>query len=428
MKIRSIVIRAGRSLKQAKARTLLTSLAIAVGAFTITLSLAAGDGGRAYTDQIVKSNTDARELSVTKTQPKNEQGPQKYSPSAINTGFTNPLGTVTDTLTQSDINRISRVASVVLVSPNYSPQVKYITRTDQAKYVTSISTFSPSVTLTYAAGSTSGDLLNNEIILTEEYVKALGFKSNKAAIGESVQIAVEKLSVPVFASKPKIFTYRIKAVSSKSGLAFRSQSSPLISSSSAKILYDYINVGTRTYNNFLSASVRVDKASNAQAVKDKLTGMGYTAQTSEDILGVVNTFINVLQGILLGFGALAILTSIFGIINTQYISVLERTQQIGLMKALGMRRRDVGRLFKLEAAWIGFFGGVIGGVLAFVAGTIANPYISEALNIGDISLLIFNPTSIILVVLGLILVSVVSGILPSRKAAKLNPIDALRTE
>ena len=202
----------------------------------------------------------------------------------------------------------------------------------------------------------------------------------------------------------------------------------LISNDSAKALYDYINIDTRNYQNFAVASVTATSAAKAKTVKDVLVSRGYLAQTAADILGVVNTFINVLQGILLGFGALAILTSIFGIINTQYISVLERTQQIGLMKALGMRRRDVGRLFKLEAAWIGFLGGAIGSGLAFIAGNIANPFISKALDIGDIRLLIFDPFSIAIVVVGLVIVSVVSGILPARKAAKLNPIEALRTE
>ena len=427
MKIQDIVIRAGRSLKQAKARTILTSLAIAVGAFTITLSLAAGAGGRSYTDQIVSSNTDSKELVVAVQPPKSQQGPQKYSGATSSSVFSTALGS-TEVLTQTDINRIQKVTNVVSVSPNYNPQIKYITRLGQDKYIVSISTFSASVTLKYASGSTSGDLADNEIILTEDYIKALGFSSNQASIGQTVDIVADKLSAPISAPESQTFTYTIKAVSSASGLAFRAQSSLLVSNSSAKKLYDYINLGTRGYDHFAIASVIVNNANNAQSVKDKLTSMGYRAQTAADILGVVNTFINVLQGILLGFGALAILTSVFGIINTQYISVLERTQQIGLMKALGMRRRDVGRLFKLEAAWIGFLGGAIGSGLALIVGTVANPFISKALDIGDIRLLIFNPISMVIVVVGLIIVSVSAGILPARKAAKLNPIEALRTE
>lgn len=425
MKISDIALRAGRSLKQAKARTLLTSLAIAVGAFTIALSLAAGVGGRAYTDQIVSANTNASELSVTKTPPKQQQGPQKYSGSIAS--VSNALIT-TEALTQTDINNIQKVANVVSVSPNYNPQIKYITRPGQDKYVASISTFSPSVMLAYAAGSVNGSLADNEIILTEEYVKALGFSNNQAAIGGTVELVADKLAAPSLSTESQTFTYTVKAISSKSGLAFRAQSSLLVSNNSAKVLYDYINTNTRNYGNFLLAAVRVNNANNAESVKNELTKMGYTAQTAADVLGVINTFINVLQGILLGFGALAILTSVFGIINTQYISVLERTQQIGLMKALGMRRRDVGRLFKLEAAWIGFLGGAIGSGLAVVAGLIGNPFISKALGIGDISLIIFKPTDIIIVIVGLILVSVGSGILPARKAAGLDPIEALRTE
>jgi putative ABC transport system permease protein len=427
MKIQSIVIRAGRSLKQAKSRTVLTSLAIAVGAFTITLSLAAGTGGRDYTDKIVKSNTDAQELVVSVQPPKSQQGPQKYSSSTGGAVISTALGS-TEVLTQNDINRIQKVADVVSVTPNYNPQIQYITRPGQDKYVASIGTFSPSVTLTYAAGSANGGLADNEIILTEDYVKALGFSSDQAAIGGTVSIVAEKLSAPISAPESQTFSYKVKAVSSTSGLAFRSQSSLLISDNSAKTLYDYINTGTRNFNHFEVVSVEVNNANNAQTVKNTLTSMGYQAQTAADILGAVNTFINVLQGILLGFGALAILTSIFGIINTQYISVLERTQQIGLMKALGMRRRDVGRLFKLEAAWIGFLGGAIGSGLAYLVGTLSNPLISKALNLGDVRLLIFRPVSIAVVVVGLVLVSVASGILPARKAAKLNPIDALRTE
>ena len=111
-----------------------------------------------------------------------------------------------------------------------------------------------------------------------------------------------------------------------------------------------------------------------------------------------------------------------------YISVLERTSQIGLMKALGMRGRDIGKLFRYEAAWVGLLGGLIGVGLASLV-TLLNPVITSALKLSaGTNLLVINPLHIGLLVIGLVAMAVISGWLPSRKATKLDPIEALRTE
>ncbi len=430
MKLIDTINRAGRSLKNAKARTLLTSLAIGVGAFTITLSLAAGEGGRGYTDQIVSANSDVREIVVTLPQPETSTGPREFDETgAVQSGpATGPLGGTADIvfITRDQLDDISTIEHVTEVIPNYSPSVTYITADGSKRFVVdSLSTFTPGLALEFAAGSVEdGNLGDTEIVLNEDYAEAL-FGSAEAAIGKTIEFRVDAQAT---LGESKRVPFTVKAVSSASGLAFRAQGSQLITANAARDLYDYISEGTRNYDKFILASVRIDEPGNAQAVKEDLIAKGFEAQTSADILGTINTFINVLQGILLGFGALAVLTSVFGIINTQYISVLERTQQIGLMKALGMRRRDVGRLFKLEAAWIGFLGGAIGAGLAVVAGVIANPIISEALSLDGIYLLSFNPIAVAGVVIGLMIVAVVSGIAPARKAAKLDPIEALRTE
>ncbi len=432
MKTTDIIRRAGRSIRQAKTRTLLTSLAIGVGAFTITLSLAGGQGGRDYADAIVKSNTDVREIVVAK-ESKDAGGIQEYtadsgSPTAgVGQGaaFTQGL----EFLTRANLDAIAKYPHIDSVTPNYSPRVNYITTEGQKKYVvSSVSTFSPSVTLNYAAGSVEGDLADDEIILSEDYAKILGFTNLDDAIGKQVVFNATKQRTLFTTPENQDFIYTVKGVSSESGLAFRSQGSLLVSIPAAKNLYTFVNEGTASYDKFAIASVIVNDQKNAKSVQTELQNNGYTAQTSEDILGTVNTFINVLLGVLLGFGALAVLTSVFGIINTQYISVLERTQQIGLMKALGMSSGDVGKLFTFEAAWIGFLGGAIGSGLAVIIGSIANPAISEALGLGDISLLIFLPVQVIGVIVVLIAISILAGIFPARKAAKLDPIEALRTE
>lgn len=433
MKTIDILTRAGRSLRQAKTRTLLTSLAIGVGAFTITISLAGGQGGRDYADAIVNSNTDVRELLVSKESPdantiaEYTEGDSQVPSGPGTTGgpFTRGL----EYLKLADLETMADIDTVTAVTPNYAPAVDYITRDGQKKYQATVSTFAPSVALEYAAGGVEGDIADDEIILAEDYASTLGFAKPADAIGETVVIGATQLKT-LFgpATVRDEFSFIVRGVSSESGLAFRSQGSLLISEPATKMLYDFVSDGTPTYNQFLVASVRVEDPEQAEAVKAALEDKGYTAQTAADVLGTVNTFINVLLGILLGFGALAVITSIFGIVNTQYISVLERTQQIGLMKALGMSQGDVGKLFTFEAAWIGFFGGAIGAGLAVIGGTIANPYISEALGLGEIYLLIFTPLQVLGVIGGLILISIVAGILPARKASKLDPIEALRTE
>ena len=422
MKIVDIVQRAGRSLRQAKARTLLTSLAIGVGAFTITLALAAGEGGRQYAADIVSSNTDVRELYV---QPKDAHStdpskPQEFveGPSmSFGGGFSQRM------LSRGDIKILKTIENVSDVTPIYNASAKYITCEGQKRYQAGIDFYNSAIKQDVLAGRTD-DLQNDSVILPSSFTEVLGWSEPDSAIGQTVDIVMANSAT----GEERTFTLKVAAVTKSSLMAASISSSLLTTRDTVAEMYAFSYLGTPLEDAFLGAIVMAKDEASVDGVKEAIEKKGFMAQSAEDLMGFIFQFINVLMGILIGFGALAVLTSVFGIINTQYISVLERTQQIGLMKALGMRRRDVGRLFKFEAAWIGFLGGALGSGLALLAGTLANPWISDTLGIGDSYLLIFQPWSFVAIIGGLMLVAVVSGIFPSRKAAKLDPIEALRTE
>ena len=182
-------------------------------------------------------------------------------------------------------------------------------------------------------------------------------------------------------------------------------------------------------NNYGQLKVKVASEDNIDFVRDAIMDKGYIVSALSDIIEQANQIFKIVQIVLASFGIVALIVSAIGMFNTMTIALLERTQEIGIMKALGATSVDIWQMFLSESLIIGFLGGLGGLMIGFLGGEAFNyliNFLAGALGGEKIDMFFTPYWFAMLIITFSTIVGFLTGFYPAKRAAKINALEALR--
>lgn len=175
--------------------------------------------------------------------------------------------------------------------------------------------------------------------------------------------------------------------------------------------------------------VNVDNMDNVTKVQEQIGELGCQTNSNMEWVESMQKQYSYIQAVLGGIGAVALFVAAIGIANTMMMSIYERTKEIGIMKVLGCNMRNIQSMFLIEAAFIGFIGGVLGVGLSYGVSAIVNKVSAGGSFMGVSTGMSYIPPWLSLLGIGFaIIVGTLAGFFPSLRAMRLSPLAAIRNE
>ena len=456
MKPRDLTDLALRNLREAILRNTLTTLGVAVGVASLVAMLSLGVGLQELASKRLSQSGLFDTVVVT---PKNNFRGMGGPPRNDGNAASNKPPRVLDEDARHEIEKLPNVIEVY-------PQVRFFTevRFNNKPFATVVAGMPDSSKNSGSFDGMTGNFFSsstaNEAILQIEFAKDLSSDTSSLVGQELVLRYAERQALSVsatdaapsnnsanapgggFSVVPKELRLKIVGiVETEPAQGFGGYGNarllmPLATASTLRAaqvndLRDIVRDNTANKTTYPSLSVRVKSPSQVEALEASIKSMGFGAFSLLDASKSLRTFFSVFDLLLGIFGSLALAVATLGIVNTLVMAILERRREIGVLKALGAADSDVQQLFFVEAGVMGFFGGIFGVLFGWLLGRAltfgTNVYLKRQ-NLNPIELSSVPWWLVISALLFAILVSLAAGLYPASRAAKLNPVDALRYE
>ncbi len=322
-------------------------------------------------------------------------------------------------LNDTNLNKISSFAHVVKAAPTYILPGKISNQgslTDAVIYGTNNDYLSlSSFKLVAGKNRMKSD---NDAIISTSLINLIGESDPQKLIGKKVTVQTIITEADGIQKRPFTITLSVVGiVNIGSGVAVYMPSQPLH------------DAGATEYGQI---KVVADSRSNVPTIRNQIAGLGLTTSSLLDTIGEINKIFTIFTFVVIGFGGIGMIIAILGMFNTLTISLLERTSEIGLMITMGARKADVQRLLIFEALLLSSIGGASGILFAGLLGGMINVFLTHfavARGVqGPIHAFAVTPLLVVISLFFTLLIGLLVAVYPSSRAARINPIDALRHE